>query len=69
MRDGKSTGIYSVQSLNDWTEVIIPHFIKYPLLTQKQADFYLFSLLVNLMNKKEHLTEEGLNNICKSFYE
>jgi len=42
MRDGKSTGIYSVQSLKDLTEVIIPHFIKYPLLTQKQADFCLF---------------------------
>lgn len=51
MRDGKSTGIYSVQSLKDLTEVIIPHFIKYPLLTKKQ-DIYLFSLLVNFMNKK-----------------
>jgi Cytochrome c oxidase subunit III/LAGLIDADG endonuclease len=63
IRDGKSTGIYSVQSLKDLTKVIIPHFIKYPLLTQKQADFNLFSLLVNLMNNKEHLTEEGLNKI------
>lgn len=63
IRKGKSTGIYSVQSLKDLTEVIIPHFKKYPLLTQKQADFILFSLLVNLMNNKEHLTEEGLNKI------
>jgi hypothetical protein len=35
IRNGKSTGIYSVQSLKDLTEIIIPHFNKYPLITQK----------------------------------
>jgi len=63
IRNGKYTGIYSVQSLKGLTEVIIPHFKKYPLLTQKQADFILFSSLVNLMNNKEHLTEQGYNKI------
>jgi hypothetical protein len=63
IRNGKSTGIYSVQSLKDLTKVIIPHFKKYPLITQKQADFLLFTLVVNLMNNKEHLTEEGLKKI------
>ena len=62
-RNGKPTGIYSVQSLKGLTEVIIPHFKEYPLLTQKQADFILFSSLVNLMNNKEHLTEKGINKI------
>ena len=62
-RNGKPTGIYSVQSLKDLTEVIIPHFKEYHLLTQKQADFILFSSLVNLMNNKEHLTEKGINKI------
>lgn len=63
IRDGKSTGIYSVQSIKDLIGVIIPHFIKYPLITQKQADFILFSLVVNLINNKEHLTEEGIYKI------
>jgi hypothetical protein len=63
IRNGKSTGIYSVQSINDLITVIIPHFIKYPLITQKQADFLLFSSIVNLINNKEHLTEEGLYKI------
>jgi hypothetical protein len=62
IRNGKSTGIYSVQSIRDLINVIIPHFIKYPLITQKQADFILFSLVVNLLNK-EHLTEEGIYKI------
>jgi hypothetical protein len=34
--------IYLVQSFKDLTSVIIPHFTKYPLLTQKKADFLLF---------------------------
>lgn len=63
VRDGKSTGIYSVQSVKDLLTVIIPHFTKYPLLTQKQADFILFSSVVSLINNKEHLTEEGINKI------
>lgn len=62
-RKGKPTGIYSVQSLTDLTEVIIPHFKEYHLLTQKQADFILFSSIVNLMNNKQHLNEKGLKKI------
>jgi hypothetical protein len=31
--------IYSVQSLKEITDVIVPHFYKYPLLTKKRADF------------------------------
>nr|UYR50840.1 hypothetical protein [Morchella crassipes] len=34
-KDGSIT--YSVTSIKDLTNVIIPHFCKYPLLTQKQA--------------------------------
>lgn len=63
IRNGKSTGIYSVQSLQDLAQYIIPHFNKYPLLTQKKADFLLFSWVVNLMNNKEHLTVQGLHKI------
>jgi hypothetical protein len=44
------------------TNVIIPHFDNYPLLTQKRANFLLFKLGVDLISKKEHLTDEGL---CK----
>jgi LAGLIDADG endonuclease len=63
IRDGKTTGIYSVQSIRDLTEVIIPHFKKYPLITQKQADFILFTLVVELIQNKRHLDEEGLKEI------
>ena len=43
--------------------VIINHFEKYPLLTKKYEDFILFSRIVTLINKKEHLTLSGLHEI------
>jgi hypothetical protein len=36
---------------------------KYPLLTQKQADFLLFKSIVELMIKKEHLNPKGFRKI------
>jgi hypothetical protein len=63
IRKGKHIGIYSVQSLKDLTQVIIPHFNKYPLLTQKAADFLLFKQAIKIFNNKAHLTVESLNQL------
>lgn len=54
---------YTVSSIKELTNVIIPHFEKYPLITQKRADFLLFKSVVGLINKSEHLTSEGLKKI------
>lgn len=51
-----------MQSLQD-LRIIVDHFIKFPLLTQKRADFELFLQIFNLMKKKEHLTPSGLLKI------
>jgi hypothetical protein len=53
---------YSVDSNKDLTN-LINHFEKYPLLTQKAADFILFKEVVKLMNNKAHLQIEGLHQI------
>jgi hypothetical protein len=42
---------------------IIPHFDKYPLITQKRADYLLFRKVVMMMERGEHLTVEGLQAI------
>lgn len=63
IRAGRPTAIYSVQSLKNLTDIIIPHFKQYPMLTQKQADFELFFSVVNLMNQKEHFHLEGFTKI------
>jgi hypothetical protein len=44
-------------------EVVISHFQKFPLLTEKLADFVLFKEVYNIIINKEHLTETGLRKI------
>ena len=53
---------YSIDSKKDLL-VLISHLEKYPLLTQKGADFILFKEVVKLMNNKAHLSIQGLNQI------
>jgi hypothetical protein len=55
--------IYSVEGLKDLTTIIIPHFKKYPLISQKAADFFLFEQIVELMNKDAHKNLDGLQQI------
>ncbi len=54
---------FRVESVRDIVNKIIPHFDKYPLITQKLADYLLFKDVVNMMINKEHLTKKGLNKI------
>jgi hypothetical protein len=51
-----------VTSLVD-LDVIINHFYKYPLITQKLADYKLFKQIFDLVKCKKHLTQEGLKEI------
>jgi hypothetical protein len=62
---GKSRNIafYSVSSVKDLTNIIIPHFDLFPLLTQKRADFLLFKQIVEIIKNKDHLIKEGLLQI------
>jgi hypothetical protein len=57
--------IYSVKTVEDIHSIIIPHFNKYPLLTQKKADFILFEKIVELILQKQHLNHEGLFKILE----
>jgi hypothetical protein len=59
----KDTCTYRVDKLKDIFEVIIPHFDKYPLATQKLADYMLFKEIASLMKNKEHLTLDGLKKV------
>jgi hypothetical protein len=51
-----------IRSVKDLA-VIIDHFDKYPLITQKQANYILFKQALELINRKEHLTSKGLQKI------
>nr|WVH38211.1 LAGLIDADG endonuclease [Trametes cingulata] len=62
-KNNRSEKSFRVNSLHDLTNFIIPHFINFPLLSQKAADFELFKQIVNLINTKVHLTDVGLLQI------
>ena len=51
---------YWVGALED---ILVNHFDKYPLITQKWSDYQLFKQAVELVVRKEHLTPEGLQKI------
>nr|ATI20296.1 LAGLIDADG endonuclease [Juglanconis sp.] len=55
--------MFRVSSIPQIQNVIIPHFDKYPLVTQKLADYLLFRDAIKLISHKEHLSTEGLYSI------
>ena len=59
----KNTCSYRIDSLTLLIDKVIPHFDKYPLITQKLADYLLFKEIVLLMKNKEHVTLNGLIKI------
>ena len=63
VRESNNTVRYEVQSLRAITNVIIPHFDKYPLITQKRADYLLFKQAVDFLNLKVHYNVEGIREI------
>jgi hypothetical protein len=59
----KSTSIqWKVSSQKD-LQVIVDHFDKYPLISQKAADYMLFKQAFNLILSKGHLSPEGLQKL------
>lgn len=61
-KQGQKSIQYRVTSIKE-LKVIISHFEKYPLMTNKWADFELFKQAVKLIERGEHLTTEGLNKL------
>jgi len=51
--------VYGLEDL----KVLINHFDKYPLFTNKKDDYRMFKQVVNYMEQGKHLTIEGLNKI------
>ena len=58
-RDLADFTIFSNKDLNK----LILFLEKYPIITKKAADYILFKQVLELVNNKDHLTVEGLNQI------
>jgi len=54
---------FSVVSIKDINNFIIPHFTEYPLQSAKSIYFSIWVQIVNLLNDKKHLTLAGLQQI------
>lgn len=54
---------FTVSSLDQIITGILPHFDKYPLVSQKLADYILFREVIIIMQQGGHLTLEGLKAI------
>ena len=54
---------FCVRSFADLKERIIPFFQEHNLQTAKAYDFEIFSRIIKLMAKKEHLRKEGVKRI------
>ena len=59
--DRKELRIRGIKDLNK----IVQFFKKHKLHTTKRENFEKFSQIISMMNKKEHLTSEGLNRIAQ----
>lgn len=60
--EGTTAVQYRVFSIKE-LEVVLNHFDRFPLITQKYADYFLFKQAYLLLVNKEHLTPEGLRKI------
>lgn len=59
---GKNLIQYRIQTFDELA-VLVKHLEKYPLITQKIADYVLFKEAYELVRRKEHLNKEGLLKI------
>ena len=58
-KNGINSVQYTVESIKE-LQVIVDHFNKYPLVTEKASDFKIFNQCFEIIKQKEHLTEKGL---------
>jgi hypothetical protein len=66
-RKKRNICVYRVTSIKYLKEYIIPHFKNYPLLTEKESDFLLWSKVVEMMILKEHLNLNGFLKILELY--
>jgi len=50
---------FTTRKFSDMNEIIIPFFKQFPIIGNKSEDFLDFCKVADLMNQKQHLTEEG----------
>jgi len=63
IEDKRGAITFVVRDINSINNIVIPHFINYPLRGTKHLDFLSFKETTDILNSKKHLTKEGINEI------
>jgi hypothetical protein len=56
---------FQIRKIDELNKKVIPLFKKNPLHSQKRKDFEIFCKVLNIVNKKGHLNQKGLEKIKK----
>src|SRR5437899_11460248 len=56
---------YEVRDLASLMAKVIPHFEQYPLMSSKRRDFEKFATICRLLERRRHLTSDGLREIAR----
>lgn len=54
---------YEVRSVPEIVTKVVPHFRRYPMVSSKQREFEVFAGICEMMNRGEHRTRVGFNQI------
>ena len=60
---------FEIRDHNDLVGKIVPHFRKFPLLSNKQNDFELFCSICEIISKQKHLRRGGFVKIIRLAYQ
>ncbi|MBI3088908.1 MAG: LAGLIDADG family homing endonuclease [Candidatus Colwellbacteria bacterium] len=60
---------YEVRDQNDLALKIIPHFERFPLLSEKRKDFELFRKICEIVTAKSHLKKDGFADVITLAYQ
>ncbi len=61
--------ILIVKDRKDLENKVVPFFRKYPLYTSKQKDFEIFTKVLELIKKAEHLSKDGFRKIVELVFD
>lgn len=64
-KNDRCTVEFRVSDITSLNDIIIPHFEKHKLITNKYKDFIIFKQIVLLMLENKHTTLEGLKEILE----
>jgi hypothetical protein len=63
-KSGSNVLVFEIASRRTLEEKVIPFFRRYPLATKRDA-FEKFKRIIEMMSRKEHLTDEGFRRIVR----